>query len=894
MPWNSWSYPSAEKAPATGVAPLAILSSQPSILFVPKFGDFKDRYLFAVNNATLTIINTTTWEEHPTQPDEFSDNIVGVDLLPNGTSLIVALSNGNLARLELDDEDTFVDTDTDEEEEDEDTSTSSNSSTSSTSTRKPEPQDSRVIFASKNMTNAGASSLVADPDQEKVYIINSSAQYYSIFNLANSVLTELNLGTTSSTTSSDSSTTTSTSFTPNDIVFAQSDSSDRIIMSTSNGILLVGTPDSTSFAQVSLITSLGETAGTTTHNLTKLTLSEDHNFVFVLDDTEDVVWVYSIAGTRFVDQQSSGTSLDPIEFASDDNSSFADIAIFSDTATNTVYGYISGSGGLSVFNATSPGTSSSNKNFDLNTTTIDTEDPVDLSGTPATLETSSTSDRYIYAANGDSTISVVTDKPFVSVTALSAATLTETSSTFTVTFQTDTAGTYTVRVNPDPDGTGGTELITATTISDLNTDTTTASLDMNSFSRSAFSEGKNRVVVFVTDSGSLTGRDGKYITVDRPPGQVTITAVQFGNQKAYVTFLQLSDDDISTYTLYAEPAQNQSTPDCPGSLTFSGASAISNPVTPSSCASSSSCTGEINNLTNDTVYCVAIQATDNSSQTGTLSGFATSVTPEATVGPAEFFGETGCALQQSHKNKSQYNFAIFLFFLLPLFALKFVTRPPTPSLIFLALLFTPFFSHAQAVRIHVGQEQESTPKLFTFETRAGPWLPTDSGSRDFFGMCCHPGGELEFGMILRNRYNITVATGFFYNSGEQVGIRSGQSSGDAYKLYTIPMRVSFIYRFDFVTEQIVVPFARAGFDSVLFIESAGNTIWGNKLGLHGGAGVAFLLDRIEGLSSTVESDMGINDMYLILEGRYAYINSFKSTGLDLSGFYPFLGLMMAF
>lgn len=886
-PSSSVSYPTTEKTPDTGVAPLDVLDSQPSLFFVPKFGDYKDRFLFAVNNSGLSIIDTTTLELHPTQPDEFSATIVGIDLLPNGTSLILALSNGNLARIELDDEDSFIDTDTSEDEEE-----------SSTSTTRPEPTDSREIFSSRYMTSQGASGMVADPDQNKVYMINSGSAYIYEYNLTTASLIEISLSATTTATSSTTSdeTTVTTSLTPNNIVLAQSDAGSRILVSTSSSILLVGSPGSTSYSQVSLASSLGEIAGSPAHNLTRLALSDDQNFVFVLDETDDVVWVYSILSGVFKDQVSGDSALDPIAFDTDDNNAFSDIAVFNDAISGAVVAYLSGTDGISLFDAASPGTSATTKNIDLDTTTSDTENPIDTSSTPELLATSSPEDRMLYAAGGDASLAVITDKPFVSVTNLSSTTVTEVSSTFSVTFQTDTAGTYTVHANPDPDGTGGTELIAATAINDLNTDTITAELDINSFDRAIFTEGSNRIVVFVTDASGLTGRDGAYLTVDRPPGPITINGTQFGDSKAYIDFTESTDNDISSYTIYAEPALDQANPDCPGALTFASANTITASVSPSVCTESS-CTGSITGLTNDTSYCVALSATDASSQTGSTSTFSSAITPEQTVGPAQFFGETGCSLDK-RKNISHTSSPLLVLVLIfvPLFYFRARCSRPRRLIIkfFILLLTLPALSQAGDARIEINPSGESTPKFFTFETRGGVWLPTDSGSRDFFGTCCSPGGEFEFGMIFKDRYNVTVTTGFFYKSGSQVGVGSGLSSGDSYSLYMIPIRLDFIYRFDFVNEQIVVPYLRAGVDSVIFVESAGGTLWGNKFGLHGGAGVAFLLDRAEALSASVENGMGINDMYLTLEARYAHINSFKNTGIDLSGIYPYLGLLMAF
>jgi hypothetical protein len=166
--------------------------------------------------------------------------------------------------------------------------------------------------------------------------------------------------------------------------------------------------------------------------------------------------------------------------------------------------------------------------------------------------------------------------------------------------------------------------------------------------------------------------------------------------------------------------------------------------------------------------------------------------------------------------------------------------------------------------------------------------------KQFFSPCCNFNGEVEFGWLHQSRYNITVTTGFAYETGAAVGLVSGLSSGDTFSLMLFPVRADFVYRFDFKEDQVFVPFLRAGFDSVIFRENnSGDKLLGVKLGAHGGAGVGFLLDNLEGMSIGLE-EVGVNDVYLVLEGRYAFINSFQSTGLDLSGFYPYLGFLFEF
>lgn len=870
---STWAWavlPITERIPtASDSAPLDLLSSQPEKIFIPTFGDFKDQYLFSWEGSSLTIIDLETFSLYATQPDDFSSSIADVALLPDGESLIIALSSGDLVRIELDDETTFVDEDDDTDDDDETTS-----------------EDSREINLSTGMTSAGISTVVTNPAStaEVIYMINEDDQYYYEYNITTNDLIEVSLASTSS----DDDTT--TSYVPKDIVYANGTSLERVLVTTSEGALLAFTPETGSYSAVQL-SARDTDESESVPALSQIAMTSDGNYAFVIDTANDFVWVYSLSDGAFADQLSGETSLDPIIFdTADENSELDDILIFHDEDDDEDFAYVSGSLGLSILDASDPESkTSTSKIVDQDTSTSDVYDPLELSGTPGPLAASSEDDGYIYSVNGDALISVISENPFVTISAASASSLTETSSTFTLTFQSDETGTYTVRANSDPTATTGTEIISSTTLSDANTDITTSSIDINLYDRSVFEEGSNKIFIFVTDSDGNIGRDAALITVDRPPEAITINGVDFGNRKAYVDFTPSEDNDIASYQIYAEPAESQSAPDCPGSLDFSSPD-VTESIDPDDCGTSS-CEAVIDELTNDTVYCIAIKAIDEAGQEGSLSSFATPVMPEATLGPAAFLGETGCSLgdtQTSDDESPPWSiiiiFSIFLLWQILKSLAKHAMFFFTVFVIIVIGIFL-FLSSSQAMA------QAPNSEHFTLELKSALWIPTNSDVKQFFGACCNPVGEIEFGYIHKNRYNATVTAGFAYFTGNAVS-SSGLASGDDFTLMTFPIRVDFIYRFDYVSNQIVVPYLRAGFDSVIFRESTeGDSLSGNKFGLHGGAGFSVLLDNLD--STSLEQE-GVNDVYLTFEGRYAHINSFKSTGLDLSGFYPYVGILFQF
>lgn len=862
---NAIAYPISEKAPASGSAPLSILSSQPDSLFFPTSGDYAGSLLFSLDSGDLTIIDMLTFSENSSQLGSFESNINGVTLLQDGTTLILGLNDGNIAQVDLSDTDTWDD---------------DNLETSSTDDETDTSTDSRVTVLSDQMTTAGIDFITASDDQNLLFMANTDG-YFFRYNLTNTNFDEVQLLDTSETSSevlADGSTgTTSSVYTPQALLFAPTTSGDIAIVVASNGSVLIFDESSTSYSE----NDLSVDSSYETPSVDDVKLSTDSDYLFILDANNNAVWVFSLITDSFVDQQSSGTSLDPIEIDTNDNSSLTHMIPFTDSDNNDVL-YVSGASGLSVINVDSPGTSSSStKVIDIDTADGESDyDPITLSATPGPLTTST---GYIFSMNGNATTSVLTENPWITLSSITPSSVTEDSSSFTLTFQADISGTYTIRANSDITGTDGTELISSTTLATADTDETTSSIDINDFARSVFIEGSNDIFVFVTDSSGNTGYYAINLSVDRPPEAVTINSVNFGNAQAYVNFDTSPDADIASYKIFAEPATSQTSPSCPGSLTFDTSSTNVATIAASTCGGST-CDSGVTELTNGTIYCIAVSVVDEGGQESSLATSSSPVTPELTVGPAGFAGESSCQLNQG-KHTTLQSFIFFFLSVIPILIVRFkkVMIPLT------VIVFVSQMAFAENLI-------EKTPQNWTLDVKGGLFIPTDSSTKSFVGTCCNLNSEVEFGYLFNNQVNVTFSSGFGYADGNAVSVTSGSSSGDTFSLLTIPLRLSVIYRFDYKPQQLFVPYVRAGADAVVFREktSGSSAITNIKYGGHAGVGVGILLDRFEELGHDLENNVGVNDVYLILEGRYALINNFGGSGLDLSGFYPFAGVLFEF
>jgi hypothetical protein len=190
--------------------------------------------------------------------------------------------------------------------------------------------------------------------------------------------------------------------------------------------------------------------------------------------------------------------------------------------------------------------------------------------------------------------------------------------------------------------------------------------------------------------------------------------------------------------------------------------------------------------------------------------------------------------------------------------------------------------------------KEKTPQWWSLELKGGAWIPSGQ-SLDNFLSCCHAAGAIEFGLLLDSKWGFEFGSGFSSAGANGVGSISGLASQDRLNFLIIPIQNSFTFRADFKENQMFVPYAKVGPDYVFFRESfQGATTKGVKYGLHGAVGLQYLLEGIDDISHSFESDIGVNDIYLTLEGRYAWVNNFGASGLNLSNWMVSAGFLFEF
>lgn len=585
----------------------------------------------------------------------------------------------------------------------------------------------------------------------------------------------------------------------------------------------------------------------------------------------------------------------PMQLVNSENTAFTSMVtmdVYGGAAP--VYGFVSGSKGVNVFNT-------SNEEFidvETSNTCTTTCNPIATSNTSGPMISSG--DNYIYLA-GSGNVLVITDNPWIDISDVSytdstgaAAVALQQGGSCAITFQSDTAGDYSVMV-------GGTVAKTGTSVIDINgastgsvvADTDTVFTFNYSDNSSAFDEGDNTVYIFVTssDDTNLKGRSAATVTVDTPPGEITISSTGFGNERAYITFGRLTASDISYYNLYSDTDASavQTKTDASGTVTQT--------------SSGSSISGHIDGLTNGTTYYLAVEGVDAGGNVGPraflLNGASASAMPQETVGPAGLSGETGgCSLVErgekdgGRREKGEGNWmpgaALVLFLFIILFACR-RKMPQATSVIFYLvigvwILLFPVLAHAE-------DKAEDAPKpvWWSMELKVGFWMPTGSTTKKFFNKCCNIVTTVEGGLLYKGRYGAELGVGVMSKDRPALGAITGEPSDDTFNMFLLPMETNAVWRIDYAEKQWVVPYTKFGFDYVYYREGdRGRTINGLKTGLHGIGGVQIYLPFVDG-----DNDV-IKKMFFTMEARYGWVNSFGKKGLDLSGMTYSAGLLFEF
>lgn len=208
---------------------------------------------------------------------------------------------------------------------------------------------------------------------------------------------------------------------------------------------------------------------------------------------------------------------------------------------------------------------------------------------------------------------------------------------------------------------------------------------------------------------------------------------------------------------------------------------------------------------------------------------------------------------------------------------------------------------------------DESPVDMMFEFKAGPYTP------DQLGAAFDKHFEGKTGYLIEAEYDYqfyrdigSLGAGLHLGYGSVSGKaidESGTESVDETSISWLPIRLSLVYRMDWLWLNLNIPltvYGKIGFDYVVWwvsdgsgsiAEAGGESGSGGTFGWHGVVGVAFVLDWISpGMAKSFDVEWGVNNSYIFAEFVYADISNFRTNkGLNLTDSATFLvGLAIEF
>jgi hypothetical protein len=530
--------------------------------------------------------------------------------------------------------------------------------------------------------------------------------------------------------------------------------------------------------------------------------------------------------------------------------------------------------------------------YDMTAGVIDGSEPIQSVDVPQNVKSLFVgTDGYVFAGGGQGDLYVLTANPWVSIveTAPSAAAL---DSIVTISFSVDIDSEYEVRLGGSRAG-DGTLLAEGEALAE-------AVVDASFTVDDAWVEGRNEIFVIATDSQLGQGHAKTQITVDNPPATLRLVSADLGfaDSALVLSFDGIDDEDIDHYEVYVTTTEFSPDDWSTGGPVFDGPDELTTPITVDS-DPGSSVSIRIEPLTNGQQYYVAVRAYDEGGLEGAMSNVL-SASPRPAYSASELAGETGgMSCSGIGAGASTVGW-------LAIFLTGIRRRGRFPAAMLTVFVLGSILGSQSAWAgakdpVRNGSDdskRDMTRTVGNMEMRYGNIVLADPNIRAVYGgqigsENASPQGtgngllQLEFGPQIFRVFELDVGVGFFQALANTVD-SDGSPSSEKTMLTWYPLSLDGTIRAHFFDEQFLVPYARYGYDYILWNEKwddgAGgkNKLGGSKSGSHYGYGVSLLLDTFSrGRASLLEAQTGINDTFLTVEWRRQAVDS--GSGLIFSG-----------
>jgi len=196
------------------------------------------------------------------------------------------------------------------------------------------------------------------------------------------------------------------------------------------------------------------------------------------------------------------------------------------------------------------------------------------------------------------------------------------------------------------------------------------------------------------------------------------------------------------------------------------------------------------------------------------------------------------------------------------------------------LILTAFIISTIAVQFPVSAASGEDPR-WSFSLKGGQgdmqtenWDATYDKDIDFYGF--------EIGWKFVRQLGINLGVSYSRSKGTARTV-SGRVSNDTVKTRLVPVDISCVLRLDFITDQIVVPYAAVGYTHMFYqTELNDDERTGDQSGYHLKGGIQFLLDLLEPYAAEkLKREWGIENTYLFAEYYLSKVDDFGSESIDL-------------
>jgi hypothetical protein len=191
-----------------------------------------------------------------------------------------------------------------------------------------------------------------------------------------------------------------------------------------------------------------------------------------------------------------------------------------------------------------------------------------------------------------------------------------------------------------------------------------------------------------------------------------------------------------------------------------------------------------------------------------------------------------------------------------------------------------------------------SPINFSAGFKFGMGFPSTDEFKSVYGEKAIPTYGIEAGWKMVHELELHGELTYWWDQGRGITTDDKQTN-EKYKMHMAPAELGLIYRFNFVYDQILVPYIGVSGVYSYYLEEKLDSSWKKRGGIWGAAGKAGLMILLDGVekraSGGLERDWGINSTYLVYHAKYTMLNNFDDQeGLDLTNWQHNFGILWEF